>query len=252
VRSRGDVANRFLFTGEEQDPTTKLYYLRARWYDPKVGRFLTKDPFAGVAVLPLGTNTYLYALNNPINVIDPSGEFSFKRAFKRVVSTVKSAAQSDVGRFVIRTGLEAGITAGLSALGVPPPLAGFVGGAVSQFTDRIISGRPITLKHVLLQDVVAGGLIGASNAGFTQAVLGSTSVLKAYTSPRFIDYLAVKTFFGAFFPDPQTLAYLPGDPPPKFPLVGRIFMSLLSKPPTFTTSQQNPLTFTSTPSGGAK
>jgi RHS repeat-associated protein len=45
---RGDhrdskIPNRLLFAGEEQDPNTELYYLRARWYDPQVGRFLTTE-----------------------------------------------------------------------------------------------------------------------------------------------------------------------------------------------------------------
>jgi RHS repeat-associated protein len=37
--------NKFRFTGEALDPGTGLYYLRARYYDPSVGRFLSKDPF---------------------------------------------------------------------------------------------------------------------------------------------------------------------------------------------------------------
>ena len=45
--STSPIQNRFRFTGEEFDDFTSLYYLRARWYDPSVGRFITKDPFAG-------------------------------------------------------------------------------------------------------------------------------------------------------------------------------------------------------------
>jgi RHS repeat-associated protein len=63
--SRGKVPNRFLFTGEEQDPQSGLYYLRARWYDPTVGGFLTKDPFGGIAAVPQSFHAYIYAFTIP-------------------------------------------------------------------------------------------------------------------------------------------------------------------------------------------
>jgi hypothetical protein len=52
-----------------------LLYLRARWYDPATGRFLTRDPFPGLAALPQTQHPYVYARNNPINLTDPSGRF---------------------------------------------------------------------------------------------------------------------------------------------------------------------------------
>jgi RHS repeat-associated protein len=62
------------FAGEMQDPTG-LIYLRARWYDPATGRFLTRDPLLGVPSVPASLNPYVYALNNPVLYTDPSGEF---------------------------------------------------------------------------------------------------------------------------------------------------------------------------------
>ena len=62
----------FGYTGEQTD-LTGLQYLRARYYDPGAGRFLTRDSFAGYAVLPQSQNPYVYALNNPIRYTDPSG-----------------------------------------------------------------------------------------------------------------------------------------------------------------------------------
>jgi len=63
------------FTGETQDPTG-LYYLRARWYDPGTGRFLTRDPFPGLAALPQTQHPYVYVGNNPVNLVDPGGEIA--------------------------------------------------------------------------------------------------------------------------------------------------------------------------------
>jgi RHS repeat-associated protein len=63
----------FLFTGEQRDDESDLYYLRARYYDPSTGRFLTQDPFRGWAGLPQSQNRYPYVLNNPANLVDPAG-----------------------------------------------------------------------------------------------------------------------------------------------------------------------------------
>jgi len=57
------------FTGREWDPETGLYYYRARYYDPKLGRFISEDPigFDG------GVNFYGYVGGNPVNRVDPTG-----------------------------------------------------------------------------------------------------------------------------------------------------------------------------------
>jgi len=64
--SRGTVSQPFQYTGEQRDPTG-LIYLRARFYDPAIGRFMSRDPFAGVMGVPLSLNRYSYVLNNPVN-----------------------------------------------------------------------------------------------------------------------------------------------------------------------------------------
>ena len=71
----GDAATTYGFTGEQQDPAVALVFLRARYYDPATGRFLSKDPFLGLVSVPATLHPYLYSLNNPVNYTDPSGEY---------------------------------------------------------------------------------------------------------------------------------------------------------------------------------
>jgi RHS repeat-associated protein len=61
------------FTGEWWDADAALLYLRARWYEPGVGRFISKDPLSGFVSNLQSFNLYTYVLGNPIKYIDPSG-----------------------------------------------------------------------------------------------------------------------------------------------------------------------------------
>uniref|UniRef100_UPI0013E8E927 RHS repeat-associated core domain-containing protein n=1 Tax=Longirhabdus pacifica TaxID=2305227 RepID=UPI0013E8E927 len=67
------VHNPFRYSGELWDSTTELQYLRARWYDPSVGRFINEDSYEGTLTSPLTHNLYTYVENNPLKYIDPNG-----------------------------------------------------------------------------------------------------------------------------------------------------------------------------------
>jgi RHS repeat-associated protein len=67
--SSGSLTNPFQYTGRELDGETNLYYMRARYFDPQTGRFLSEDPLG----FSVGVNFYGYVLNNPVNLIDPVG-----------------------------------------------------------------------------------------------------------------------------------------------------------------------------------
>jgi len=70
--------NRFMFTGREFDKETGLYYYRARYYNPEIGRFLQTDP-TGYGD---GMNWYAYCKNNSIVSVDSSGcdDYGFHRS----------------------------------------------------------------------------------------------------------------------------------------------------------------------------
>jgi RHS repeat-associated protein len=65
----------FQFKGEYTHDATGLVFMRARWYDPITGRFISRDPIRGALTLPQTQNPYAFAVNNPANVSDPSGKF---------------------------------------------------------------------------------------------------------------------------------------------------------------------------------
>jgi RHS repeat-associated protein len=66
-------ASEFGYAGEQKDAETGLVNLRARYYDPALGRFLARDALSGRAGFPQSLNRYAYALNNPVGILDPSG-----------------------------------------------------------------------------------------------------------------------------------------------------------------------------------
>jgi RHS repeat-associated protein len=69
----GGSDNSYLYTGEQLDSATDAYYLRARYYQPSTGRFISKDPWEGDREDSRTLDGYQYASNNPIIYVDPSG-----------------------------------------------------------------------------------------------------------------------------------------------------------------------------------
>lgn len=64
------ISNPYRFAGREWDSEAGLYYNRARYYNPKIGRFISKDP---IGFASGDTNLYRYVGNNPVNHTDPQG-----------------------------------------------------------------------------------------------------------------------------------------------------------------------------------
>ncbi len=68
LESKEEVDNPLTYTGQEYDEIPTQYYLRARYYNPLLGRFLQEDSYHGD-----GLNLYTYCQNNPVMYYDPSG-----------------------------------------------------------------------------------------------------------------------------------------------------------------------------------
>ena len=64
------IPNRYTYYGQQLDPITQQYYLRARFYNPVIGRFTQEDAYRGD-----GLNLYAYCANNPVFYVDPLGQY---------------------------------------------------------------------------------------------------------------------------------------------------------------------------------
>jgi RHS repeat-associated protein len=179
----GNIANQveavtqpFKFVGQFGVMTEPngFYCMRARYYDPEVGRFISEDPigFDGGDV-----NLYAYVQNNPILIIDPNGEWG------QIVAGAIYGGISGFTAGAIKGNIWAGIAGGVAggvvgaAVGTVMPAAsgyigsmvggaisGMIGGAVAGGVASGISGTSIT------KGVVIGGAVGLGSGALAGPV----------------------------------------------------------------------------------
>jgi type VI secretion system secreted protein VgrG len=111
VAQTGALANPYTYTGRELDPESGLYYYRARYYDPTLGRFLQQDPIRFLG----GINFYSYVENDPLSFRDPWGLLNPAKA----VSSMLNSANA--GRLYAEGSLRIAAAAGLTGTGVAAP-----------------------------------------------------------------------------------------------------------------------------------
>jgi len=78
------VSNPLKYAGEYYDDESGLYYLRARYYDPTIGRFISKDSYEGKITNPLSLNLYTYCYNDPLGYVDPTGHDVWNRFGEKI------------------------------------------------------------------------------------------------------------------------------------------------------------------------
>lgn len=130
----GNTDNRLLFKGLLWEPDAGLYYMRARWYDPGPGRFISEDPIG----LQGGINEYAFAGGDPVNGSDPSGQrFSLKKLL-RWAPVIAVAAITGVGAAGSALTLAQAFTGAVHAVA-----SSFVGALASGTVESFISGRSL-------------------------------------------------------------------------------------------------------------
>jgi RHS repeat-associated protein len=132
------------FSFQEHVDNLALVHMNGRMYDPRIGRFLSPDPYLDFRHSPQGLNRYVYALNNPLRYTDPSGYGFIDDFFSDVVGGVMggivefiSPVFEEFGRFMNKHGRTVmPIVAGLLVSTVNP----VAGAAVMGFTSAAVHG----------------------------------------------------------------------------------------------------------------
>ena len=92
----GSTDNSYLFAGEQRDPHLNLDYLRDRYMSPSLGRFYGRDQADGDLNDPTTLHGYMYARNNPVNYVDPTG-----RQFDLVSLSVSMAVNTSIESYQV-------------------------------------------------------------------------------------------------------------------------------------------------------
>ena len=235
-------ATDYRYAGERLDTTTGWYYLRQRYYDPKTGRFNRLDPFWGNASDPQSLHKYTYCHGDPVNHVDPSGEFLAVSISLGSVSRSMSLTIRIQGTLHAYNSISGAITNGFSNMYSNTPslswytrfglgaLGGFAGGYLSTV---------ITHRLKLAPDL-AGGLSSGLTSAFTTILNCLTDAeIRNKISIEDIPSHVVSVFCDAIFGALSAKAInkvlppiKPGTPPPRIdtPIVGEIMPMYVREP----------------------
>ncbi|MBO5088229.1 MAG: hypothetical protein J6C01_06100, partial [Lachnospiraceae bacterium] len=142
LEKEGDTKNEFLYTGEQYNANTGLYYLRARYMNPSTGTFISMDSYQGSIYDPVTLHKYLYANANPVRYTDPSGYFSIAECSiaTSIQSTINSLHQM-TGLIKIMKWADAMCTVYDTAMEIRSVMLG--GGSVGDLMFTLIKGVAI-------------------------------------------------------------------------------------------------------------
>ena len=161
--------NPIRYRGYYYDTETGFYYLQSRYYDPTTRRFLNADKIAGQLGDDQSHNIFAYCRNNPINLVDPTGHYSWgefwndlKGGLRLAVKVAKKAAQT-LGEVATNSKFDLGIGTGFR-IGADLASIGVSGGVR-------IDGLHVKLDKNRLtagQDYVAGGSVEIAGYNISQ------------------------------------------------------------------------------------
>jgi len=107
--SSGSLTNPFRFAGREFDTESGLYFMRARYFDPATGRFISEDPNDKGSLYD-DLNRYAYTENNPTNWTDPLGLYTLKKGGKHPPLPPSPEIDKLLNCIELKTGLNLTVT----------------------------------------------------------------------------------------------------------------------------------------------
>ena len=147
--------NPFRYRGYVYDNETQLYYLRSRYYDPSLGRFISSDSLMSTGQGVLGLNMYAYCLNNPVNMSDSSGCAGFWDSLSNALAVV-----AVVALVVAIVAVAVVVTVGTAGIG-GAALAAVGGGIIASGGAIAATATAVAATAVVVTVTAAAGAVTA-------------------------------------------------------------------------------------------
>lgn len=169
--------NPFRYRSYYFDTETGLYFLQSRYYDPKVGRFLSMDDFSYLDPDHAnGMNLYAYCNNDPINYADPSGSWAMPSWLKILIGVAVIAGlligatfAPGIAGVILGAAFYSALTSAVSGAVV----SGIIGGITAAVTGQnFFIGLIDGMADGFMWGAIIGGATGAILSGFNFAVKG--------------------------------------------------------------------------------
>lgn len=184
----GSADNRLLFKGLLwESNATGMYYVRARWYDPDLGRFVSEDPLG----ISEGTNYYSFAGNDGVNGSDPTGNSWLSAEIRRFSRRAGGYAPALLGLASMTVaGWAGGMTFGAAFLGAAEATAASaLGSAAGALVETAVGGASFSTAFRRNVNNAGWGFTGASvfsglAGGVAKGGLGSSGLFQGTIRTR--------------------------------------------------------------------
>ncbi len=185
--------NPYRYKGCYYDDETGMYYLKSRYYQPEICRFISADVYIATELNMNGSNMYSYCKNNPVMLMDSDGSFAIlaiagaflaEKATSMIVGAVVNVATTAITagilgeKYTLKDAVMAAVTGAVGASGPAGPLAA---GLISGFVTYACSKEQGESGKTSLTNAVISGAFTLGSTGSLATLLTSSSLIKTAT-----------------------------------------------------------------------